>query len=177
MSKIHLQSHLSNTTNLIEIYFVENKPDDDKRINIKVDKDFLAYVKNKYKVWKTTKYIMYMHNHLTYIYDLTDDNQLVFSKIMQKYEYAHSKNLLILSYAYSKLPTYLFPCTNDIDDIVEYTINEARISNRISLVLKEDAFESYIYIEYKHCQQVDLDKIEDTINNIISNTYKDYRHK
>ena len=167
---IELASFLD-SANHIDIYFLEHplKPGDQK-IDIRVSKNFINSVKNKYKMWKTTKYMTYSRNHLTYIYDLTDDNQYAFSKIALKDSYddcgVHHGNYII-SYQYSKLPTQLFPCLNDLDDILEYTITEAKISNRISLMIKEDAHGTYVYIEYKHSPQVDVEKAESIIHGIV----------
>jgi hypothetical protein len=100
------------------------------------------------------------------MYDLTDDNQIVFSKLCDTLP-TWQNTLCIVPYTYSKHPTYIFPCVNDIDYVNEYTLSEARITNRISIFIKTDAHGTYLYIEYKHSSQVDTDKIETIINNIL----------
>jgi hypothetical protein len=75
----------------------------------------------------------------------------------------------MISYKLSKLPTHLFPCLNDIDDIVEYTISEYKLTNRLSIMIRKDNYGQYAYIEYKHSPQIDIEKIENSINNVIKN--------
>jgi hypothetical protein len=152
--------------NLLEIYLYHKKLDENV-IDIKVDNFIINNIYEKYKNFKTTKFISYNRNELSYLYDLTDDNQYVYSKIMKNT--FNDKNIYIVSSIISKLPTHLFPCLNDIDDIIEYTISECKISNRISIIIKKDSFGQYVYIEYKHSHQVDIDKIESSINHIIRN--------
>ena len=122
---------------------------------------------------KPVKYMSYSRNELTYLYDLTDDNQIVFSKIMQKTEVIETKqsnlNLYMISYKHNKVPVHLFPCLNDIDYVCEYTLTEYKLSNRLSLIIREDEYGRYVYIEYKHSANVEMDKIEQYINNIVSN--------
>jgi hypothetical protein len=79
--------------------------------------------------------------------------------------------LYIISYKFSKLPTHLFPCLNDIDDVVEYSLSEYKLTNRLSLIIRKDSYGQYVYIEYKHSQQMDVEKIEANINNIINNIF------
>ncbi len=165
-SKVHLESFLKNKSNLIEMYLCESYGDPSLRYDIKVSHSKCNAIRSKYRNWKTTKYIAYSRNHQTYLYDLTDDNQHVFTKYTTNTKY-DGNHLYILSYEHSKLPTHLFPCVNDIDDISEYTIEECKISNRISLNIKVDKYGAYVYVEYKHSPQVDLDKIEGMIQGIL----------
>ena len=106
-----------------------------------------------------------------YIYDLTDDNQIVCSKLIEKDLIIDTNNinLYIISYKHNKVPVHLFPCLNDIDYVSEYTLTEIKITNRLSIIIKEDEYGKYVYIEYKHSSHVDIEKIEQNINNIINN--------
>ncbi len=157
---ISLQSHLSVNTNIIEIYLVDKNP------SMQANDKMLKRIKEKYKNWKTTKYISYHKNHLVYMYDLTDDNQIVFSKLCDTMP-TWQDNICIVPYTYSKHPTYVFPCVDEIDHVNEYTLSEAKITNRVSIFIKTDRYGTYLYIEYKHSSQVDIEKIETIINNIL----------
>jgi hypothetical protein len=93
-------------------------------------------------------------------------------------KYNSKSNLFILSSKIDKFPQYIFPCTNDIDYISTYSIKEYKINNRISLFIRYDYLNDdekqnlakTFYIEYRHSPNVDIDKINENVNNII-NTY------
>jgi hypothetical protein len=93
-------------------------------------------------------------------------------------------NILVICSKNNKQPNYTFPCTNEIDSVTEYIIKEYKISNRISLIMRcdiankeadaaagisgEACYEiKTLYIEYRHSSNVDIDKINETINKII----------
>lgn len=160
----NLQSYLGKDTNLIEFYYI--KPQNSANvIDIRVDNSFVEEIKAKYRNWKTTKYMAYSKNHLTYLYDLTDDNQVVYTKVADIP--TQHKSLYIVPFAYSKLPTYIFPCVNDIDNACEYTLTTCSITNRITVIIRNDEFGNYAYVEYKHSPNVDVDKIQDVLQKII----------
>jgi hypothetical protein len=154
-------------TNMVEIYFLDtSKKMKPHVIDIRVDEKFVENIESRYRNWKTTKYMAYKRNHLTYLYDLTDDNQTVFSKLTNKYKQIGG-NRLVMHYQYSKMPIHLFPCTKDIDNVQEYTISESKINNRVSLIIRRDEYGSYVYIEYKHSSNVDIEKIAHLIENLL----------
>jgi hypothetical protein len=88
-------------------------------------------------------------------------------------------NILVISSKQDKQPNYTFPCTNDIDNICEYTIKEYKISNRLSIIIRYDLDSNSeetiktLYVEYKHSQNVDTDKINEQINRIFSKILSD----
>lgn len=161
----HLESYITRPdTNFVEIYYIKPQDDSDN-VDILVDTLFVEEFKRKYKNWKTTKYISYYKNHLTYQYDLTDDNQIAYTKIShtpKKY-----KSNYIIPYNYSKMPVYMFPCINDIDYVCEYSLTNTNLTNRISLVIRKDEYGNSVYIEYKHSHNVDIEKIEDLLRKLI----------
>ncbi len=167
----------SPNTNHIEIYLIKSQ--NDKIIDLNLDESIINEVQAKYKNWKATKYIGYSRNHMTYLYNLTDDSQFVYTKI-----YSPEKQTSdcmtkttpykwhTIPYIYSKLPTHIFPCTNDINDVCEYILTEIKLTNRITLVIRKDQYGKYLYIEYKHSPNVDVDKSENIICEIMRNIYK-----
>ena len=105
-----------------------------------------------------------------YTYELSNDNQYVSSKIKKHMDILD--NIFVICSKNNKQPNYTFPCTNEIDSVSEYIIKEYKISNRISLILRSDIGDSHaeiktLYIEYRHSNNVDIDKINETINKII----------
>lgn len=167
---ISLSSLVSDNINHIEIYFINPITNSDI-IDIKSNDMFINKIYEKYKNMKSikpVKYMSYYKNELVYLYDLSNDNQMVYSKLRQD-DLIISSNIYAISYKYSKAPIHLFPCSNNIDNTLEYTLIEYKITNRLSLIIHQDDYCKYAYIEYKHSSNVDIDKIEQTINNIIHN--------
>ncbi len=165
MSLIKLNEILTPETNLIEIYILNEKITNEFKINI-INNDFLlSKIQKKYKISKTNKYISYYHNEYIYTYDLTDDNQFVVSKlhINQKLD----DKYYLISYNDSKVANHIFPCTNNISHISEYIINDYKITNRISLIIKEEDKNNIIYLQYNHSPNVDILKIEQILNETI----------
>ena len=89
----------------------------------------------------------------------------IYSKILEKNKLID--NIYVSSYNYSKLPIYLFPCVNDIHYVNEYSLTEAKITNRLSVIIKQDSYGEYLFLEYKHSPNVDVDKVESSINNVL----------
>lgn len=170
MFKLH-KYITGDNVNHIEIHLVKSQLISDDVIDLNIDDSLVEEVKSKYKNWKTAKYMAYSRNHIIYLYNLNDDNQIVFSKIANLPSEAY-KSWYIVPSTYSKLPTHIFPCVNDIDENIEYIITEAKITNRISLIIRKDQYGTYLYIEYKHSPNVDIDKSESIINEVMQNIYK-----
>ena len=170
---ISVQSLLPEGTNLIEIY-VTKKIKDSFAIDINLNDGFITKVMSLFNNWKTTEYTSFYKNDLVYIYESSNDNQYVYSKhkecdrIIQK----NKHDLYFISYKYSKIPTHLFPCTNDIDDRISFIINECKLSNRLSLIIKKDPFATSVFIEYRHSPQVEIEKIEYRIKTILETISK-----
>jgi hypothetical protein len=124
-------------------------------------------VDNIYKKSRTEKYKSYFNKERVYTYELSNDNQYVYTKIKKHLDIID--NILVIASKHDKQPNYTFPCTNDIDNICEYTIKEYKISNRLSLIIRyDDENIKTLFIEYKHSQNVDIDKINEQINKIIA---------
>ena len=164
--------------NLIEIYIINtDKADKGKNnniidVSISTKSNLESFVDNYYKKSRVEKYKSYTHKERVYTYELSNDNQYVSSKIKKNLDIL--ENILVICSKNDKQPNYTFPCTNDIDSVAEYIIKEYKISNRISLIMRSDIVDTVnnkeiktVYIEYRHSNNVDTDKINETINKII----------
>ena len=160
--------------NLIEIYFINRdiRGLQENVIDVSVKNSLETFIDNYYKKSRVEKYKSYTHKERIYTYELSNDNQYVSSKIKKHMDIID--NILVICSKNNKQPNYTFPCTNEIDSISEYIIKEYKISNRISLILRCDSGGdsgseeiNTLYIEYRHSNNVDIDKINETINKII----------
>jgi hypothetical protein len=164
--------------NLIEIYIINtDKADKGKNnniidVSISTKSNLESFVDNYYKKSRVEKYKSYTHKERVYTYELSNDNQYVSSKIKKNLDIL--ENILVICSKNDKQPNYTFPCTNEIDSVAEYIIKEYKISNRISLIMRSDIVDTAnnkeiktVYIEYRHSNNVDTDKINETINKII----------
>jgi hypothetical protein len=177
---INLSDFITDDVNIIEFFLCKDIIDDDI-IDVIINNDIENLIEKKYKKYKEENYKSYHYKDKVYTYELSNDNQYVSSKIMIKsnyIKYNSKSNLFILSSKIDKFPQYIFPCTNDIDYISTYSIKEYKINNRISLFIRYDYLNDdekqnlakTFYIEYRHSPNVEIDKINEYINNII-NTY------
>ena len=155
---------LTDNTNIIEIYLM-NTQNSQMRMNIYLDDAFLNKIKKKFKLTRETTLVYYNKDNLSYVYDLSNDSQYVYLrklensqiKTMEKYDlYGIALNEM-------KMQTYLFGCSNNIENKEEMKIQEFRINNRISLIIKNNN----LYINYRHSKDFDLEKTEEIINSII----------
>ena len=162
--------------NLIEIYFINRgirgpQGQQENVIDVSVKNSLETFIDNYYKKSRVENYKSYTHKERIYTYELSNDNQFVSSKIKKHMDILD--NIFVICSKNNKQPNYTFPCTNEIDSVSEYIIKEYKISNRISLILRCDSCDSggeeikTLYIEYRHSNNVDIDKINETINKII----------
>jgi hypothetical protein len=172
---IDLRNYINDNVNVVEISFCKKNEllFDNKQLqiinNIADDND-VKIIETKFKNSREEKFKSYYMKDKIYTYDLENDNQQVSSKCKinsnlirrdKKYD------LFIVSYNKDRFPPYLFPCTDEIDHICSYTIKEFKINNRISLIIRKEDNMNSIYIEYKHSQNVDIDKMNDNINRLV----------
>jgi hypothetical protein len=166
--KIDINKYIDNDVNLIEIFLIKDK--NENSINVSSCDKLENLIDNIYKKNKVEKYKSYYNKDRVYTYELSNDNQYVYTKFKKHLDIID--NILIVAYKHDKQPNYTFPCTNDIDNISEFTIKEYKISYRISLFIRYDNNVDKniktVYIEYKHSQNVDMDKINEQINKIIT---------
>ena len=155
-----INDKITENTNLLEIYIINNNSNNNK---IELNKN-VENILNKYK-FKSLKYKTYYKNNLMYTYDLVNDSQYVNEKKLENIFLIN--NTAILSYNDLKYPTYIFPCTNDIDYEIEYILYEYKLNNRISLIIRKENNNYILYIQYKHSNVVDIDKMESIINNLL----------
>jgi len=184
MNIINLTDFITDDVNIIEIFMCkvidENAADAADVIDVNINSNIEGMIEKKYKKYKEEKYKSYHYKDKVYTYELSNDNQYVSSKIMITSKYNNCKSnkssVFILSSKIDKFPQYIFPCTNDIDNISTYTIKEFKINNRISLMLRYDylngddkcVVSKSFYIEYRHSPNVEIDKINEYINNLVA---------
>ena len=187
MNIINLTDFITDDVNIIEIFMCkvidENAADAAVSldvIDVNINSNIEGIIEKKYKKYKEEKYKSYHYKDKVYTYELSNDNQYVSSKIMITSKYnsckSNKSSVFILSSKIDKFPQYIFPCTNDIDNISTYTIKEFKINNRISLMLRYDylngddkcVVSKSFYIEYRHSPNVEIDKINEYINNLVA---------
>jgi hypothetical protein len=156
---MNIKELITENTNIIEIYLLnKNKRND---YDIYIDDVTMSNIKKKFKLTRETTLVYFNRKNLTYVYDLSNDSQYVF---LRKLEHYKKSNLIFaVSFNEMKLQTHSFACTDDIDTRTEYKLQEYKINNRISLIIKNNN----ILITYKHSKEVDLEKINEIVNNII----------
>ena len=170
--KIDINKYINDDVNLVEIYLIKDK--NENSINVSSSDKLEHLIDNIYKKNKVEKYISYYNREKVYTYELSNYNQYVYTKFKKNLDIID--NILVVASKHDKQPNYTFPCTNDIDNISQFTIKEYKISYRISLFIRYDnnidktidKTIKTIYIEYKHSQNVDIDKINEQINKIIT---------
>ena len=181
---INLKEFITDDVNIIELFLCKDSDKDTSVIDVNITSDFESIIEKKYKKYKEERYKSYHHKDKVYTYELSSDNQYVSSKITMKSEIIKNinnttnakPNIFILSSKIDKFPQYIFPCTNDIDNITMYLIKEFKINNRISLMLRYDYFNGCedevvsksFYIEYRHSPNVEIDKINEYVNNLVA---------
>ena len=162
---IQLEKFIENDFNLMEIYLISKRNEISVDINLKPT--IIEKIKNKYSNWKKTNQVIFKKNKMQYQYETNNDNQILFTKDI--IDRNSLENIEVLTYKYCKIPTYMFPCVNDIDEKVEYETYESKITNRISLFIRTNEYASSVYIEYKHSVQAEKEKNEIILNEIIRN--------
>jgi hypothetical protein len=170
---LNINDLIDNDTNLIEIFLCSNIKKDANVIDVSISEELVNKISNKFKKTREITYSIFNRCNLSYIYDMSNDSQIVTTKLAYKNKYLYNNrskifnNYYIISYKENKLPTQYFPCTNDIDYKTTYNIKEFRIDNRIIIIIREEEGIYTSYIQYRHSINVDLDKIQDTLNNLI----------
>ena len=162
---IDINSLITENTNLVEIYICNKQLFDNKKINIELNIDFLNKIKQTFKITREVKYISYNRNNLNYIYDTSNDNQLLITRNLEKdnFENYNKIDLYYLILKENKLPNYYFACTNNLDNKEDLNVVEFKINNRITLIIRNNN----CFIQYKYNNNVETDKISFILNNII----------
>jgi hypothetical protein len=162
---INLKELITDNTNIIEFYLMQNPAlTEDTKINIFITDELIKKIKNTFKKTKQCDMAYYSRNNFNYVYDLSNDSQYVYMRRLENTTIINNKlNYYILVFNEIKLPTHTFGCTNDINCKNIINVIEFKINNRITLIIKNNN----CYINYKHSKDVDIDKIQEIINNII----------
>jgi hypothetical protein len=177
--RIDLNEFIDDNIDLVEIFFCNKQGTSESAtsatsvtnvINVIIDNNIEKKIEERYKKCREERYKSYAMKEKVYTYELSNDNQYVTSKLKRYTKYIENKsdNLYVIASKINKFPQYTFPCTNDIDNICEYTIKEYKISNRISLILRCDSPDiKSLSIEYRHSGNVEIDKMNEIINKLL----------
>jgi hypothetical protein len=159
---ISIKSYITDNTNIIDIYLMHKNKE-----NIIINDDLIKKININFKKTKTTELAYYCRNNYNYVYDLSNDSQYVYTRKLENtliINETKNLNYYLLFYNEIKLPTHTFACTNELNSKYIAKITEFKINNRITLIIKNNN----CYIQYKHSRDVDIDKIQEIINNVIS---------
>lgn len=159
----HISNLINDNTNIIEIYMCNQSViNDEFKINININEDIKNKIRRKFKLTKETTHVYYNRNNLTYVYDLSNDSQYLYLRKLETMN--HINNYYYgLGFNEMKMQSHSFACTDDIDSRYEFKIEEFKLNNRISLIIRNNN----IYISYKHSKDVDIEKIDEIIKGIM----------
>jgi hypothetical protein len=165
---INIKNYITDNTNIIEFYIMYKNAFNKNKINIFINDDLLRKITNNFKKTKENEMAYYCRNNFNYVYDLSNDSQYVYTRKLENtsiidIDNKNNLNYYMLIFNEIKLPTHTFACTNDINSKYVSMVAEFKINNRITLIIKNNN----CYIQYKHNKDVDIDKIQEIINNII----------
>jgi hypothetical protein len=162
---VDIKQLITENTNIIEFYLMQKTiTPEEKKINIFINDDLIKKIKNNFKKTKQSDIAYYCRNNCNYVYDLSNDSQYVYIRRLENTSIINNKiSYYILVFNEIKLPTHTFPCTNDINQKYIINVIEYKINNRITLIIKNNN----CFINYKHSKDVDIDKIQEIINNLI----------
>jgi len=162
---INIKDLITENTNVIDFYLMQNSiTSDENKINIFINDDLIKKIKNNFKKTKQCDIAYYCRNNCNYVYDLSNDSQYVYTRRLEDTSIINDKiSYYILFFNEIKLPTHTFACTNDINQKYIINVIEYKINNRITLIIKNNN----CFINYKHSKDVDIDKIQEIINNLI----------
>ena len=155
---------ITENTNIIEFYLIQKPLSDSNKIDIKISDDLISKIKSNFKKTKENKIAYYHRNNYTYVYDLSNDSQYVYIRKLENVNIINNNKFYLLLFNEIKLPTHNFACTNDIDNKTIVDVTEFKINNRITIIIKNNN----CLINYKHNKDVDIDKIEDILKNLLS---------
>jgi hypothetical protein len=162
---INIKDLITENTNIIDFYLMQKTiTSDENKINIFINDDLIKKIKSNFKKTKQCDIAYYCRNNCNYVYDLSNDSQYVYTRRLEDTRIINDKiSFYILLFNEIKLPTHTFACTNDINQKYIINVIEYKINNRITLIIKNNN----CFINYKHSKDVDIDKIQEIINNII----------
>jgi hypothetical protein len=164
-------AEFTSDVNIIEIFLCQKNTTNPMVYDTVVDPVIIKSIESRFKNPKIASFKSYHMHDKVYTYELSNDNQLVHSKYMVKHHYIirdrKALDMLMVASKLEKYPPYIFPCTNEIDYISSYTLKEFKINNRVAVFIKTEDNTQSVYIEYKHSQNVELDKINEIINRLI----------
>ena len=125
------------------------------------EKEIETYLSSIYGEGNTSNIIEYHMMDMVYSYNTANDGQRIYRKILKKHDVADG----IYSYDEELLPPHRFPCTDDIIYKTSIKRISYKINNRIYINYDQELGENdditykYLYLSYRHSENVDLKKI------------------
>ena len=166
---IKLNELIVEDTNLVEIY-IKKDMIDKSRVNLEIDENTIKKITNMFKFKQEVNYIDFYKNNLILTYDNSNDNQILYEKKLLNMK--ENNNNLIIIYNEKRLPSYMYGCDDKIDLKTKYKIKEYKVNNRITLVIKEINNKYILFIQYKYSDNIDIEKSEEILNNLINKISK-----
>ena len=90
---LELNKLITDNTNLIEIYLINNYINN--CLNLNITDDLIEKVKNKYKFKQKNDYKSYYKEGLIYTYDINNDSQIVNNKLLENMIILNNYSILI----------------------------------------------------------------------------------
>tara|TARA_Y100000389_G_C17426572_1_gene499896 strand:- start:437 stop:940 length:504 start_codon:yes stop_codon:yes gene_type:complete len=166
---IKLNELIVEDTNLVEIY-IKKDMIDTSRVNLEIDEITIKKITNMFKFKQEVNHSDFYKNNLILTYDNTNDNQILYEKKLLNMK--ENNNNLIIIYNEKRLPSYMYGCDDKIDLKTNYKIKEYKVNNRITLVIKEINNKYILFIQYKHSDNIDMEKTEEILNNLLNRLSK-----
>lgn len=162
---------VSTDTNTFYLYLFQSNNMDSMSIDLNLSENFLQKIRNSFKFNPAKEFVAFYKNNLSYIYEKNTDNQICQRnqlKNIKKIKYNDNFNIAVNAYIEQKLPCYMFPSTDEISCKTEYTLEDSKINNRITLNIYKSKDEICVYIMYKHNPNADLEHNEQIISNTLN---------
>lgn len=158
---MNLRDYLTDSTNVIEIYFCPEKPLED---GLRIPCLWNVLPKINMRVFKCRvdqEFTEYTHRHLVHQYDLATDMQKTYTRSVVKD--CIMNQCYIVSFQEDTLPMHRFPCTSEINDKKTFQRVTFKYNNRLSLVVEKEEEGYVLYIRYFHVDNIDIDKMNEDL--------------
>lgn len=161
---------VTNETNIVYIYLTEDGIDK-MSLDLTLRGNFIERLRGKFKFNAAKPFVAFYRNNMSYTYEVSNDNQICQRLTLKKHKKMRLNdrfNVAINLYNEQKNPCYMFPSSDEISARVEYSIEDYKINNRITLNIYTSGGDSCVYIMYRHSANADLDHNQECINRLLN---------